>query len=149
MWRIHILVGSVYGTALHTARELEKELVSAQVHVSVYENPTITALGDAHTALVFCTSTTGSGELPPNLLPLYVEMNDQFPMLNGRPVGLITLGDSSYMDSFCGAGDTLEQLLEELGGQQLLPRLNIDACETTEPEIAALSWIREFAAKLK
>ena len=95
-------------------------------------------------ALLVCTSTTGQGEIPDNLLPFYLDLREQLPQQPGRPFGVIVLGDSSYGDTFCGAGDLMEEALYETGARKVGDTLRIDALETLEPEAEALPWVRNW-----
>ena len=54
-------------------------------------------------------------------------------MLAGGDSLVATLGDSSYGDSYCGAGKQFHALLTELQVTQL-PYVRVDAIETLEPE---------------
>ena len=146
MASIRILVGSVYGGALLTARELKRALEPEGHSVIVLEQPELSDMTDNSDALLVCTSTTGQGEVPPNLLPFYANLRDQLPQQPGRPFGVIVLGDSSYGDTFCGAGDLMEEALLETGAQKIGDTLRIDALETTEPEADALPWVRQWLA---
>ncbi|SNB58977.1 Flavodoxin [Marinobacter sp. es.042] len=144
MTSIRILVGSVYGGALLTARTLKKELEGEGHHVTVLENPVLDDITSNNDALLVCTSTTGQGELPANLLPFYLDLRDQLPQQPGRPFGIIVLGDSSYGDTFCGAGDLMEEALYETSARKVGDTLRIDALETMEPEADALPWVRSW-----
>ena len=117
MTSIRILVGSVYGGALLTARELKRSLEAEGHHLIVLENPELEDLTSNEDPVLICTSTTGEGEVPPNLLPFYVNLRDQLPQQPGRPFGVIVLGDSSYGDTFCGAGDLMEEAFLETGAR--------------------------------
>ena len=86
--------------------------------------------------------------MPPGLLPFYLDLRDQMPMQQGRPFGVIVLGDSSYGDTFCGAGDLMEEALLEVAARKVGETLRIDALETTEPEAVALPWVREWLSQL-
>lgn len=144
MTNIHILVGSVFGGALMTARKLKEELSSDQVSITVHEKPTLASLTETTGPVLVCTSTTGQGEVPESLLPFYVELRDTLPMQEGRPFGVIVLGDSSYGDTFCGAGELMEEALGEVAARKVGDTLCIDAMETMEPEEEALPWAREW-----
>ena len=78
MTAIRILVGSVYGGALMTAREIRKELEADGHQVTVLENPTLPDITSNDEPLLVCTSTTGQGEIPENLLHFYVELREQW-----------------------------------------------------------------------
>ncbi|MFL1468088.1 flavodoxin [Marinobacter sp. HN1S83] len=148
MAAIRILVGSVYGGALLTARAIRKGLESEGHSVTVLENPALDDITSNDDALLVCTSTTGQGEVPPNLLPFYLSLREQLPQQPGRPFGVIVLGDSSYGDTFCGAGDLLEEALYETAARKVGETLRIDALETTEPEMEALPWTRNWITTL-
>lgn len=148
MTAIRILVGSVYGGALLTARDIKKTLDAEGHTVTVLENPALADITDNDDALLVCTSTTGQGEVPANLLPFYAALRDQLPQQPGRPFGVIVLGDSSYGDTFCGAGDLMEEALFETSARKVGDTLRIDALETTEPEAEALPWVREWLDKI-
>lgn len=148
MASIRILVGSVYGGALMTARELKKSLEPEGHTLMISEQPELADITNNSDPLLVCTSTTGQGEVPPNLLPFYLDLRDTLPQQPGRPFGVIVLGDSSYGDTFCGAGNLLEEALLETGARKTGNTLRIDALETTEPGQEALSWTREWLAQL-
>lgn len=148
MASLRILVGSVYGGALLTARAIRTALESDGHQVTLLESPRLGDILDNNDALLVCTSTTGQGELPPNLLPFWLELREQLPSLAGRPFGIIVLGDSSYGDTFCGAGNLMEEALLEAGARKLGDTLRIDAMETTEPEAEAVPWARDWSGRI-
>src|SRR5690554_7295100 len=82
-------------------------------------------------AVLICTATTGAGDVPENIARFYVELDDQFPLQNGKPFGVVSLGDSSYDETFCNAGVLFEERFLELQGTQTVPRVTIDATETS------------------
>ncbi|MEX2474090.1 flavodoxin domain-containing protein [Marinobacter sp.] len=148
MAAIRILTGSVYGGALLTAKAIKQALESEGHSVTVLDNPILDDITSNDDALLVCTSTTGQGEIPPNLLPFYLSLREQLPQQPGRPFGVIVLGDSSYGDTFCGAGDLLEEALCETAAYKLGDTLRIDALETTEPELEALDWVAHWVGNL-
>lgn len=148
MASIRILVGSVYGGALMTARELKKTLEPDGHTLIVSEQPELSDITDNEDPVLICTSTTGEGEVPPNLLPFYLNLRDTLPQQPGRPFGVIVLGDSSYGDTFCGAGDLLEEAFLETGARKTGHTLKIDALETIDPEQEALPFVREWLTLL-
>lgn len=148
MAAMRILVGSVYGGALLTARAIKQALENEGHSVTVLENPVLDDITGNNDALLVCTSTTGQGEVPPNLLPFYLSLREQLPQQPGRPFGVIVLGDSSYGDTFCGAGELLEEALYETAARKVGDTLRIDALETLDPEQEALPWVRQWVAAL-
>ncbi len=148
MTAIRILTGSVYGGALMTAKAISEALQAEGHSVTVLENPVLEDITGNDDALLVCTSTTGQGEIPANLLPFYIALRDQLPQQPGRPFGIIVLGDSSYGDTFCGAGDLMEEALYETCARKVGDTLRIDALETMEPEQQAVPWALDWARQL-
>ena len=112
------------------------------------ENPDLEDITSNQEALLVCTSTTGQGELPANLLPFYLALREQVPQQPGRPFGVIVLGDSSYGDTFCGAGELMTEALYETSARKVGDTLQIDALETMEPEAEALPWVRQWLGQV-
>lgn len=149
MASIRILVGSVYGGALLTARALKKDLEQQGHQIIVLEDPQLEDISGNTDPVLICTSTTGQGEVPPNLLPFYLRLREELPQQPGRPFGVIVLGDSSYGDTFCGAGELMEEAFYETSARKVGDTLRIDALETTEPEVEAGPWARQWAESLE
>lgn len=149
MANILIIAGSVYGGAQFVAEQIQQLLQNNGHQATVTDSPTIEAVKDEaiDTYLVVC-STTGMGDLPDNVMPFFMQMKDQLPMLTGRRYGVIALGDSSYGDTYCGGGKQFDELFAECQAEKVGERLEIDACETLQPEDAALPWAEEWAGKL-
>ncbi|WP_434653652.1 flavodoxin [Pseudomonas sp. R3-56] len=149
--KVAILSGSVYGTAEEVARHAAKLLDDAGFQT--FHNPRAT-LADIQTfgpqALLAITSTTGMGELPDNLMPLYSTIRDQLPAsFRGLPGAVIGLGDASYGDTFCGGGEQMRELFAELGVHEVLAMLRLDASESVTPESDAEPWLGELIAALR
>lgn len=144
--KVAILSGSVYGTAEEVARHAAN-IFKAAGFESFY-NPRA-SLADvqafAPEAFLAVTSTTGMGELPDNLQPLYFAIRDQLPAAwRGLPGAVIGLGDASYGDTFCGGGELMRELFAELGIREVLPMLRLDASESVTPETDAEPWLAEL-----
>ncbi|WP_434569774.1 flavodoxin [Pseudomonas sp. Z3-8] len=149
--KVAILSGSVYGTAEEVARHAAKLLDDAGFQT--FHNPRAT-LADIQAfgpqALLAITSTTGMGELPDNLMPLYSTIRDQLPAsFCGLPGAVIGLGDASYGDTFCGGGEQMRELFAELGVHEVLAMLRLDASESVTPESDAEPWLGELIAALR
>lgn len=144
--KVAILSGSVYGTAEEVARNAKQLLTDAGFEVLLNTRATLAdvqAFGpDVFLAI---TSTTGMGELPDNLMPLYSEIRDQLPAAwRGLPGAVIGLGDESYGDTYCGGAQLMSEVFEELGLRNVQPMLRLDASETVTPEADAEPWIADF-----
>jgi len=148
--KVAILSGSVYGTAEEVARHAERLLKEAGFeawHAPRMSLDELKAFGPD--AFLTVTATTGMGELPDNLQPLYFAIRDQLPAWFGKPAAVIALGDSSYGDTFCGGGELVRELYAELSLQEVLPMLRLDASETVTPEADAEPWLAGFIAALR
>jgi MioC protein len=151
LMKVAILSGSVYGTAEEVARHAQNLLKAAGFET--FYNSRV-ALADIQAfgpeALLAVTSTTGMGELPDNLQPLYSILHDQLPAsLRGLPGAVIALGDASYGDTFCGGGEQMRELFTELGVNEVQEMLRIDASESVTPETDAEPWLAQLIEALK
>ncbi|CRN05327.1 UNVERIFIED_ORG: MioC protein [Pseudomonas parafulva] len=148
--KVVIISGSVYGTAEEVARHAESLLKAAGLeawHANRASLPDLQAFGPQ--AVLAVTSTTGMGELPDNLMPLYSAFRDTLPAAwRGLPGAVIALGDSSYGDTYCGGGEQMRELFAELGVHEVVPMLRLDASESVTPETDAEPWLAELAQAL-
>ena len=149
--KVAILSGSVYGTAEEVARHARQLLAEAGFEVMLNPRATLDeVLAFAPEAILAVTSTTGMGELPDNLVPLYSAIRDQLPgAWRGLPGAVIALGDESYGDTFCGGGEQMRELFAELGVREVLPMLRLDSSVTVTPEEDSEPWIAELIKTLK
>lgn len=148
MAKIALMVGSVYGAAQYVAEEAQQVLSGLGHHIALFEEAKLDAVLDFNADIwLVISSTTGQGDIPDNLLPFFLDVQNRFPLLTGKRFAVIALGDSSY-DTFCGAGEQLRELLLEIQGTELAPMLRIDAGETLEPETIALPWLQQQFANI-
>jgi MioC protein len=149
--KVAILSGSVYGSAEEVARHAET-LIKDAGH-EVLHNPRITLAAlqaFEPQAFLAVTSTTGMGELPDNIQPIYSQIRDLLPAAwRGLPGGVIGLGDASYGDTFCGGGEQMRELFAELGVREVIEMLRLDASETVTPETDAEPWLADFLDRLQ
>jgi len=143
MAKILLVTGSVFGAAILTADEIETALSDASHEVIRPDPQTIESLkDDSISYLIVCTSTTGSGDVPDDILALYTGLRTELPRITHLSYLVVALGDSSY-DHFCGGGKTMDDALADLGATQIKPPLTLDALEVTEPEEVAPQWVLE------
>jgi len=147
MAKVSIFFGSVYGNAQQVAEDVQSHLEGKGVAAQVIEEPDVGALKEAESVLVI-TSTTGQGDVPPNLEWWVDDLKNEFPLLNQKPFAVAALGDISYGDTYCGAGRQVFELLEELQGKAVSPMLEVDAIETLEPESVVIEWVDTITDKL-
>lgn len=143
---IGIFVGTVYGNALAVAEEAQRILLEHKHQANIYEEGTLADWQKYSTVLVI-SSTTGQGDLPDTIAPLFYELRDNVGYQPNLHYGLIALGDSSY-DNFCGAGMQFEALLQEHQAKPIGEILKIDSMDIAEPEVFAINWLENWATLL-
>lgn len=146
MSNIGIIVGSVYGNAQNAAEEAQTLLTNQGHEVELHVDPDVSLLDD-HDSFLVITSTTGVGDVPPNLELFYADAKDSLPLISNKKFAVIALGDSSYGDSYCGAGKQMFELFTELQGAPITDMVGIDAMETFEPEADVLAWLETNQAE--
>jgi MioC protein len=148
--KIHILVGTMTGTAQLCAQEMELALDDGETQVS-------TLMMDALDSSVFsregvflvCTSTYGQGDVPDNARSFYEDLKARRPDLSHVLYGVFGLGDRTYAETFNFGGKRFDELLSELGAQRIGERHKHDASSGVLPEETALEWCQEWLAKVK
>lgn len=149
MAEIGIFVGTMYGNSLLVAEEAETLLTGQGHQVKVFEDGTLAdwAYYQDKTVLVV-TSTTGQGDLPDNIAPLYAAIRDSLGFQPNLRYGVIALGDSTY-SHFCGGGKLFAELLADQQAQRVGEILLIDASEHPEPETESNPWVEQWGTLLK
>ncbi|AWL12617.1 Protein MioC like protein [Saliniradius amylolyticus] len=141
--QISVFYGSVYGNAQQVAEEAADTLTALGYRVDLLDDPQVSDFQEAQEVL-FISSTTGQGDIPPNLEPFILDLESRFPLLDGRKFAVVALGDSSYGETYCGAGRRIYELMEELMGTPRTQLLEVDAIETLEPTEEVLPWIKQY-----
>ncbi|MEM7256837.1 MAG: flavodoxin domain-containing protein [Pseudomonadota bacterium] len=146
MAKIVLISGSVFGAATLTADEIEEQLTGVGHEVTRPDPPAADALTDeSQQILIVCTSSTGNGDLPDELVPLYTSLVTEYPKIIHLKFAVVALGDSSY-ETFCGGGLSMHAALTDIGAQPLAEPLQIDALEESEPENIAPDWVVNLVA---
>jgi flavodoxin len=145
--KINVFYATVYGAAEYAAEQIVEAINSEATHeAEVFADPNIDVFNQAD-AVIFVTSTTGQGDLPDNIVPFIQTLKDTMPMMNGKPGLVIALGDSSYGETYCGAGCIIHEVLQELAGN-VDDLVQIDALETVNADEEAIPAALEWSAKL-
>ena len=147
MAEVGIFVGTMYGNSLLVAEEAETILSGLGHQAKVFEDPMV-ADWESYTGkyVLVVTSTTGQGDLPDSIVPLFNDLQDMYqPHLR---YGIIALGDSTYAN-FCGGGKRFDALLQEQSAQRVGEMLMIDASEDPEPESVSNPWVEQWATLLQ
>lgn len=148
MSNIQIFIGSVYGGAEEVAELVGAELraLGHEVTLNTYARAEDLAR-DPNEIILLCHSNTGSGELPDNILPLYLHLTRDYPRISGRRFGVINLADSCYT-TFNEAGVMLAAAFEDLGAQRIGEPLVLDASSGDDAATEARDWVKHWATLL-
>jgi MioC protein len=147
--RIGIFVASVTGLADICAEEIAAALdaVGAANETKRMDGLDVEALAGFDTILIV-SSTYGHGDIPDNGQALF-ESIEQCDSLTGKKFLVFGLGDRTFSDTFCRAGERWDELLESKGAIRLAPLERHDACAGTLAEDEAAAWAARWAATLK
>ena len=143
MMHINILVGSVTGTALATAKAMASELTQRGFQVELISDG---RLPKQPGPWLICTATTGAGDLPENIWPFYQQLN-QGLYLPEQTFAVVALGDSAYAH-FAQAGRDIYTALIDCAAKPLADILIIDAIYQSNPAARALEWLATWVDKL-
>jgi len=144
--KLHLLVGTMTGTAQLVAQELE--LVwgdypgddgSVQVEVLLMDKLDSTVFAREGIFLIV-TSTYGQGDVPDNAKALYEDLIAKRPDLSRLRYGVFGLGDRTYAETFNFGGKRFDDILAELGAQRIGERVQHDASSGVLPEEMAEEW---------
>lgn len=144
-----MIVGSESGNA-EMVGDVVKDSLDALGHETVLFKEG--GLADAELAtrpiVLLITSSTGIGDIPQNIEPLFDELREQRPDLSGVRYGLVGLGDRNYKDSFLGGPKKWDALLTELGAARVGDRLELDATDNPCPDQDAAQWVEGWLRSL-
>lgn len=149
MAEVGIFVGTMYGNALLVAEEAEAILKGQGHSATVFEDADLAdwqRYQDKYVLVI--TSTTGQGDLPDSIAPLFHAIKDTLGLQAELCYGVIALGDSTYTN-FCGAGKQFDALLQEQHAQRVGEVLLIDATENPEPEGESNPWVEHWGTLLR
>lgn len=137
---ILILHATQTGNAQDLASETADQLTDAGLevkHLDVYETD-ISVLKNHPVCLLFA-STWGEGEPPDDAVDFYNSLDEAQDFdLSHLKFAVFGLGDSDY-EEFNECGKQFDRMLEEHGGQRLLPRVDCDV----DTEEVFEKWIGE------
>jgi MioC protein len=147
--KIHILVGTMTGTAQLCAQEMELALDDGetQVETLLMDGLDSSVFGREGVFLV-CTSTYGQGDVPDNARAFYEDLQAKRPDLSKVRYGVFGLGDRTYAETFNFGGKKFDELLESLGAKRVGERHKHDASSGILPEETALEWCQAWVALL-
>ncbi len=145
MANIDILIGSTLGNAEYLAEHIEEQLQSAH-HITMHYKPNLTDLSTDHIWLIV-TSTHGAGECPENIQPFLEQLKIQTKPFEHLCYNIVALGDKNY-DTYCLAGNKLNDQLIRLGGRSFNDIMCVNAQNDLLPEEQIEIWLKNWQDQL-
>jgi MioC protein len=97
--------------------------------------------------IIIVSSTYGHGEIPDNGQALFASL-EAGPDLSGMTYTVFALGDRTYADTFCAAGDSWDRVMNDCGARRAVNIERHDASGGTLAEDVAGEWAADWAARL-
>ena len=135
---VQIIVGSMLGATEYVAESLQNLLQQHSIESEIHFQPDFEQIPKQGTWLI-CSSTHGAGDLP-DIIQQFANDLANVSSLSGIDYLVVGLGDTSY-DTFCQAGKTLFQLMEQKHATPIRDLFCIDVLEHTIPEEIAQQWL--------
>lgn len=146
---ILLIVGSEMGNAEMVGDLVKDELESLGHTVEMITDGTLEELGlEGRSTLLIVSSTTGLGDIPQNIEPIWEALNEERPDLSHLKYGLVGMGDRNYKDTFCGGPRKWDALLSELGAAPAGEKLYLDATDNPCPDEDAIAWLPSWLEAL-
>ncbi|MES1975657.1 MAG: flavodoxin domain-containing protein [Pseudomonadota bacterium] len=146
---IGIFVATMTGLAEICAEEVTNALSSAGIasETRLMDTLNADALNDFDT-IVIVSSTYGHGDIPDNGQAFY-EAILAGGSLQGKSFTVFALGDRTYSDTFCHAGNKWDALFSAKGANRIAPLERHDASSGTLAEDEAGAWAAGWAPSLR
>ena len=146
--RTGIFVATMTGLADMCGEEVEAALSGAGVDC---ERQLMDSLDrsafEPYELIIIVTSTYGHGEIPDNGQALFASVEAGCD-LSGKRYAIFSLGDRTYADTFCAAGDRWDAVLTACGASRIVDIERHDASSGTLAEDVAGEWAAGWAAKI-
>lgn len=143
--RAGIFVATMTGLAEMCGEEIEAALSNAGINCKrLMMDGLDTSAFDPFELLVIVTSTYGHGEIPDNGQALFAAC-EAGADLAGKKYVIFSLGDRTYSDTFCAAGDRWDTALSACGASRVLDVERHDASSGTLAEDVAGEWAAGWA----
>jgi MioC protein len=136
---IGVFVATMTGLADVCGEEIEVALTAGGLPSDRHLMDSLDASAFAPYDLILIVSSTyGHGEIPDNGQALFESLKGAD--LSGKQFAVFGLGDRTYADTFCAAGDSWDELLATTGARRLVDLMRHDASSGTLAEDVAGEW---------
>ena len=145
---VGIFVATMTGLAEICGEEIEGALSAAGVVCErhLMDGLDAAALRD-FSLLIIVSSTYGHGEIPDNGQALFASLESGAD-LSGKDFAVFALGDRTYSDTFCAAGERWDTAIAASGARRIVDLERHDASSGTLAEDVAGEWAAGWAARL-
>ncbi len=146
--RTGIFVATMTGLADICAEEIESVLQAGGVACErrLMDDLDAGALAP-YDLIVVVSSTYGHGEIPDNGQALFASLAGGAD-LGGKEFAVFALGDRTYSDTFCAAGESWDAVLASTGAARFVQLERHDASSGTLAEDVASAWAAGWVAKI-
>jgi len=146
--RAGIFVATMTGLADMCGEEIESALHTAGIACErhLMDGLDLSAF-DPYKLIVIVSSTYGHGEIPDNGQALFAALQAGADF-TGKDYVVFALGDRTYADTFCAAGDNWDRAMLNSGAKQVVGIERHDASSGTLAEDVAGEWAAGWASQL-
>jgi MioC protein len=146
---IGLFVATMTGLAQICAEEIEGALTKAGIASETHLMDGLTPEAFApYDVFVIVSSTYGHGEIPDNGQALF-EALEAGADLSSKRYAVFGMGDRTYADTFCAAGDRWDGVLQACGATRLIDVERHDASSGTLAEDVAAEWAAGWASNAR
>lgn len=150
MLAVHILVGTMTGTAELVAQELELAHADAQLTIDVRLMDRLDrSVFEEDGVFLICTSTYGQGDVPDNAKALYADLALRTADLSRVRYGVFALGDRTHVGTFCFGGRHFDDVLAACGATRIGDVFEHNASGGTLPEDVAHDWFLRWLDQVR
>jgi MioC protein len=146
---IGVFVATMTGLAEICAEEIETALKSAgfEPSVTLMDGLGVDAF-EPYDTFIIVSSTYGHGEIPDNGQALF-EAVVAGADLSAKNYAVFALGDRTYADTFCAAGDRWDAAISACGAARFIEVERHDASSGTLAEDVAGAWASGWSANFR
>ena len=147
--QVGIFVATMTGLAEMCAEEVERALnpLGISAEIRLMDGLTAGAV-DAYATLVIVSSTHGQGDIPDNGQAFFGALESGRSLFE-KSYTVFALGDRTYADTFCQAGEKWDAMLAAKGASRIAPLERHDASGGTLAEDEAGAWADSWASQIE
>jgi MioC protein len=146
---IGLFVATMTGLAQICAEEIEGVLTRSGIASETHLMDGLSPLAfEPYNSIIIISSTYGHGEIPDNGQALF-EALEAGADLSSKRYAVFGMGDMTYADTFCAAGDRWDAVLQACGATRFITVERHDASSGTLAEDVAAEWTSAWSANFQ